>query len=652
MTPRTPLAVVSAALSAGAVFVVLDTAAPDRRVAAAVASGLTVGVTMGVGLLAGHARADGRFGQLLLAIGAAASLTALAHAQDSTLYSVGRVAVWLVVPASLYLMLAFPSGRVTHPADRRIVAGVAALVGVLYLPTALIAPEFPSPMPWTSCGADCPPNAFDVVHVDPAVVDAIRIVREVLALVAVSAVAVALALRARRSSGLLRAALLPVVAVAAFQAVVFPAYQWMRVSGHVSSVVDLIGWAWIFTTPAIALSFAGGLLQRRLQVASVIQRLTWELRPPADADRLRDSLAVALEDPELRVVYWLSGDPGRWVDESGRPVAAPGHEDGRVSTEVVMEGRLVAAVVHDAALAPDPELVRAAASYGLVVLENTRLIEELRGSLQRLSESEHQRMTAEARERKRIEQDLHDGAQQRLVALRINLGLLGEHLADEAPGRVAELERVATHVDATIEDMRRIAHALSPPLLAEAGLAVALRTAARGAPLDVVVRADGVGRLGEGVEKTVYFACMEAIQNAAKHARGATAVTVDIVVDDAVRFEVSDDGAGFDMGQSNGGGLPSMVRRDGSALPNAAPGDGNGWPNAAQGDGNGWPNAAQGDDNGWPNAAQSDGSGLPNMASRLASLGGQLVIHSTPGQGTTIVGRVPLQRGKVVSSAP
>jgi signal transduction histidine kinase len=584
---RRLLDVAAAALTAGVFVAVLEMAPADRRLPAAVAAGVTVGVPMGVGLLAWRAQADGRFPRLLVAIGAAFSLTALAHSSDATLYSLGRIAVWFVIPASLYLTLAFPSGRVMRAGERRILAGVAVLVGTLYLPTVLLAPEYPSPLPWTSCGVDCPPNAFNVVALDAGVIDTIRITREALATLAMWAVVVALVLRMRRATGLLRCALAPVVAFAVVQGLVFLAYQWARRSGQVPGVVDLLGWAWLYTVPVVALSFGLGLLHRRLHVASVIERLTWDLRAPASPHEVRGHLADALEDPQLRLVYRLDGEPGRWVDESGWPAALPVNGDGRIVTAVEMDGGLVAAVVHDEAVAADAKLVQSAASYALVVLDNTRLIDELRGSLQRLSESERQRVTAEARERQRIGRDLHDGAQQRLLALRINLGLLGERLDSEAPERAAELGRLATQIDDTIQDMRMIANALVPPVVAEAGIAEALRMAARDGPLDVVVRADGVGRFSPEIEKTVYFACMEAIQNAAKHARGATTVTVDLVRERELRFEVRDDGAGF-------------------------------------------------------NGANGHGSGLPNMTARMASVGGRVTIHSTPGHGTKVLGRIPL----------
>ena len=585
---RGALAVAGAVLVGAVVVAVLRSGTGDR-VAAAVAYGTVVGMPMAVGLLAWRAQPDERFARLLVAAGAVAALSAFSESAASVPYSIGRVAVWFVVPVTLSLMLVFPSGRLPDRRDRRLVVILAALVGSLYLPTALISSTYPTPTPWASCvGGGCPSNAFALVSADPALLDPIRIVREVITTIVVLAVAVRLAQRARGAAGLLRRALVPVVVVAVFQVVAFAGYQWARRRGAVSDGAELLGWAWLYSLPAVAASFAVGLLSRRLYVARAIQRLTWDLRAPAGPHELRASLARVLEDPRVRVVYWFSGEPGGWVDESGRAVAAPAAEQGEAVTEVHADGRRIAAVVHEASLGPDSRLVQAAASYGLVVLENTRLIEELRRSRERLSESERDRATAAAHERERIERDLHDGAQQRLVALRIKLAALSSRLGREAPERAAELDTMAIELEHATEELRTLARAIAPPLLAEAGLAAALREATRGAPLVITVRDEGIGRYSPQVEKTVYFACLEATQNAVKHAAGATGVAIALSADGALHFEVSDDGPGFGDG----------ARR---------------------------------------------GSGLPNMAARVASVGGGVSIVSAPGHGTQVVGTIPLE---------
>jgi signal transduction histidine kinase len=590
---RVSLAIATVLLCAGVVVITVAGAPTNERLTAAVVFGLLVAAPMMVGLVARNVHADGRFPSLLIAAGAMFSLTALSQSSNGVLYSVGRVAVWLVVPVLIHLMLASPSGRLVARRDRRLMTAVWALVATLYLPTALIVRHFPEPSPWARCDVDCPANAFALVHVDPRLVDdVIQPVREILAVLAVLAVAVLLAQRMRRSGPMLRRATSPVLIVAIVQVVAFVAYQWTRRAGSVPSTIDLLGWIWLLSLPAVALSFAFGLVNRRLHVASVLQGLTTRLRAPATASELRGGLADALEDPSLRVIYWLPGDPGRWVDESGWPTRPPEGEPGAAVTEVQLNGRCVAAVVHAVALAPDTALVRAAASYGLVVLENTRLIDELRSSLERLSESESRGAAAARDERERIERDLHDGAQQRLVALSINLALLAESLNGDSPDRAGELVALAGQVEQTIDEVRSLAHGPYPDLLAREGLVEALQSATARAPVRTTVVSHGMRRLGREVETTVYFSCLEAVQNAVKHAHGASRISILLTADDGVRFEVRDDGAGF------------------RAEPLA------------------------------------HGAGLANINERLASVGGRMTIASEPGRGTSVVGIIPIHAAR------
>jgi signal transduction histidine kinase len=588
---RALVAAAAAALCAGVVAVVLAGAPPDERVGAAVVFGLLVATPTAVGLVVWNVRSDDRFARLLLVTGAMFSLTALAQSGNSVLYSIGRVAVWFVIPVLLYLMVAFPSGRVPARRDRRLMLSVAALAGTLYLPTALIVPHYPEPSPWARCGVDCPANAFAVFDVDPGFAENVmQPVREVLVVAVMLVVAGFAAQRRRRSAPMLRRALTPVLAVAVVQAATFLAYQWSRRDGTIPSTVDALGWAWLLSLPAVALSFAAGLVNRRLHVGSALQQLTVRLRAPASAAELRGGLAEALEDPSLRVVYWMPGEPGRWVDESGWPARKPEDEPGTAVTEVLVDGRRLAAVVHDAVLAPDTALIRAAASYGLVVLENTRLIGELRSSLQRLSESESKSAIAAKDERERIERNLHDGAQQRLVALRIRLAGIAERLNGDSPERAGELAALATQVDQTIDDVRSLAHEPYPDVLAREGLAEALRSAATGAPVRTSIVSHGLGRFTPGIETTVYFSCLEAMQNAVKHAAGARQIIVLLDAGEGLRFEVRDDGAGF------------------------------------------------------PEGPWSHGAGLTNITDRLASVGGRLTIASRPGEGTNVVGVIPIAR--------
>jgi signal transduction histidine kinase len=219
-------------------------------------------------------------------------------------------------------------------------------------------------------------------------------------------------------------------------------------------------------------------------------------------------------------------------------------------------------------------------------MRNAQLTAELRATIDELLASRRRLVEAQDAERRRIERNLHDGAQQQLIALAIQLGLLAESADDPDLIRQA-IPDLKAQLSTALDDLRALARGIYPPLLAEQGLVMALRTQAARSPVPVVVETDQVGRYPQEAESTVYFCTLEALQNVAKHAR-ASAVTVRLSGSgEVLEFSVSDDGAGF------------------------------------------------------PTAPARDGSGLQGMSDRLAAHGGTLAVRSQPGQGTTITGRLP-----------
>jgi signal transduction histidine kinase len=269
-----------------------------------------------------------------------------------------------------------------------------------------------------------------------------------------------------------------------------------------------------------------------------------DARVPGHALTLRRVLAQAFGDPTLEIAF--AHDDG-WVDADGRSLTALGDREVR---EVRDEGALVAAIVHDAALDVSDELVEAGVAMARVVLEN-ELLRESRA-----------RLTAGAeRERRRIERDLHDGAQQRLVALRIELEL-AEELVRRDPARGADrLRELEQEVDDALEELRTLAHGVYPPLLADRGLPEALRAATARSGLTIELHAHEVARYPPEVESAVYFCLLEALQNALKHAEGATRAVIQLDGSAAgeLRFELRDDGAGGTI--TPGTGITNMHDR-------------------------------------------------------------------------------------------
>jgi signal transduction histidine kinase len=584
------IAALAAALCTGTVLV--SDAGSEDRVISGIVHVLLVAVPVGVGLIALAHRPGDRFARLLVVAGLLWSTTALAESGDPTAYSTGRIAAWLVEPLLVYLLLSFPSGHLARGLEQRLFGAMVALVALLYVPTALVADQFPERVPWATCDVDCPANAFSLAGSEPAIVEAfVRPLRETLTALLYLAVAAHLVRRRRSAGPLLRRALLPVVATAAFRALALIVYLLARAVDPSSDQMAALGWAYVLSLPIVAVGFGVGLILRGLYAARALERLAAALRALTSPRDLRPAMADALDDASLRILFWRPGEPGHWIDDSGWPVRAPRRDDKTDVTEVAVEGRRIAAIEHDAALAQDPALMQAAASYALTVLENNRLVGELRSSVGELARSRARVVAVGDEVRRRLERDLHDGAQQRLVALRMELGVQSALLEERDADTAARLAALGEDVEQTIDEVRALAHGIYPSLLADRGLAAALTAAARSSTIPASVDTDGIGRFTPEVESTVYFACLEALQNASKHASGATRVAISLWVADGLEFEVRDDGAGFDEQE------------------------------------------------------RSAGAGLTNLRDRLSTVGGTITVRSTPGAGTRVTGTVPVGTG-------
>ena len=240
----------------------------------AVARVVTVAAPLAVGAFALQRPHFERFGGLLVVAGCVWFLTTLANADDSTLYSIGRVAGWMFEPLLIYLLLAFPTGRLDSGFDRALVWIAVVLVVVLYLPTALLVEAYPVPSPWASCDASCPGNAFMVSGSEPGVIeDLVRPLREFMTIALFAAVTVRLALRIRGSTRLMRRALAPVLAVACFRCAVFAATLLGRRLAPESGVLDVAVWLLALTVPLTAVAFLAGLARWWVFIARSTQRL-------------------------------------------------------------------------------------------------------------------------------------------------------------------------------------------------------------------------------------------------------------------------------------------------------------------------------------------------------------------------------------------
>jgi signal transduction histidine kinase len=553
---------------------------------------LIVATPIAVGVYAWREGTHARFGRLLVFAGCAWFLASMASSSEGLLYSIGRVSGWSVEAGLIYLILAFPSGHLTTRVDHVLAAAAFGVVAILFLPTALFAEGYPSPSTVTTCGDDCPGNAFMVLGSEPAILDDLIVpMRELLVVALTVAVVVRLADRVRRSTRLLRRTLAPVLVFAIVRTLALGVAIVLRGAGADDSVVLVASTVVALGLPAICVGFLLGLLSWRIHMADCLLRLSLELPTQAGPAGRRDLIANTLTDPTVDLAFWRQEPGGGWVDVDGEPTTLPGEGSGRQATLIRDDGQPVAAVVHDAALSEQTPFVEAVGAYAFVWDDNRRLSARVESSLQELRESRARILAAADDERRRIERDLHDGGQQRLVALRIRLELAEEQMGSDPARARTMLHRLGGDVDATLAELRSLAAGVYPSLLAARGLHDAIRTAALESPLPTSVEVDGSDRYSEEVETAAYFCCIEALQNAAKHASEASAVAITLSRNGDLHFEVNDDGRGF-------------------VADGVAPGD-----------------------------------GLMNMRDRMASVGGELEIRSAPGAGTTVIGTIPVVSG-------
>jgi signal transduction histidine kinase len=309
------------------------------------------------------------------------------------------------------------------------------------------------------------------------------------------------------------------------------------------------------------------------------------LAPRAVTDApVRELLAESLGDHSVAIVYWLP-DRQMFVDEVGRRAELPDPRSGRTWTAVDRDGQRVAAIIHDAALDTTSELVQAAAAASSLALDNERLKADLRARLEELRESRLRIVEATDAARRRIERDLHDGAQQQLVALALELRLLRAKAGENAEV-VAVVDSLSNRLSAALAELRELARGIHPSILTDRGLKPAITSLAERSPVIVDAAVDIDDRLAPPIEAAAYFIVAEALTNIAKYAQ-ASEVGVSVRRDNgAVIVDVADDGVG--------------------------------------------------------GADVTAGTGLRGLQDRVAAVDGVLLVDSPPGGGTRLYARIPI----------
>ena len=286
-------------------------------------------------------------------------------------------------------------------------------------------------------------------------------------------------------------------------------------------------------TVALTDLMSGGLraLARALLVTSL----------PAGAP-VRETLARSLGDRTLSIAYWLP-DRQEFVDERGHPVPLPEPGSERAWTAVDYDGRRVAAIIHDSSLEASPELVQAAAAAASLALDNERLKAELRARVEELRASRVRIVEASNSARRKLERDLHDGAQQQLVSMAVELRLLRGRVGTN-PEVTELIDRIEANLGAALDDLRELARGIHPGILTERGLAPALESLAQRAPIEIRCELQLPSRPPASVEAVAYFVVAEALTNVLKYAHTDEATIRARYEDEDLVVEMQDDGVG------------------------------------------------------------------------------------------------------------
>ena len=494
------------------------------------------------GFVAWDRRPENRLGALLVLLGlwwTAGHLMQPPTTSSPFVVTVGDVwrLVWTF--GFVYVLLAFPRGRLT----RRVDVLLAAVVFVAAVPLQVLWLLF----------LDQPENAF-VVWPRPATANAIDSAQRIIWLAVAVVLVVMFAKRWLDASPPLRRTLAPVVA-GGITVLVFSLYV---IVAKFRDVPLFLLWSVLVAYIAVPLALLWSMLRARLARSS-LGDLFLELRGRPAPDELAGALARALGDPSLTLAYWLPKYES-YADLEGRPVRLPQETDGtRATTLIDVDGRHVAALLHDPSLREEHELLDAVSAAAGIALENARLQAELRARLDELRASRVRILEAAQAERRRLERNLHDGAQQRLVALSLELGLLETQFAGDAQSR-QQLAQAREELARSLQELRELARGIHPAVVTGHGLAVALETLTARAPLPVRLTVDLDERLPEGHEVAAYYLVSESLANVAKHAQ-ATAVTVEVAYADArLVVEIVDDGKGG-ANTDTGSGLRGLADR-------------------------------------------------------------------------------------------
>jgi signal transduction histidine kinase len=562
----------AAAATAGAVALAHGAARAPTTTLAAVT--IVAGCTfVAGGVVAWLRRPTNRTGLLMTAAGFALLGSSLEQADRALPFTIGLVIGPLPAAILAHLILAFPEGRL-HSRSERVVVVAAYLDATVVQVVMLMFMGFEHVN-----GCPCPSNLLFVRDAGRLHSIVMGVQRYVGLALAVWVVAL-LVQRWRAASAPVRHAVVPLFSAGVVTLALFAAS--VLTTGTAPELSRALATAEQVALATVPLAFLLGLFNAHLARVSVGD-LVVELGRMPQPGRLRDALARALRDPSLELAYWIPETEG-YVGIDGRPVALDASGE-RSVTVLERDGRRVAALVHDPALRDQQELLDAVGAAAGLALENERLQAELRAQLEELRASRKRIVQAGDDERRRLERNLHDGAQQRLVALSVGLGLAQSKLDRDPEAASALLASAREELAAGLAELRELARGLHPAVLAR-GLELALAGIAERTPVPVELIVEAPAERPEAVDAAAYYVVAEALTNVVRYANASRARVRVTTSGGELRVDVVDDGIG--------------------------------------------------------GADLASGSGLQGLRDRVEAIGGRLELHSPVGGGTRVTAFLPV----------
>jgi signal transduction histidine kinase len=533
---------------------------------------LVLAAYLAVGLVAWERHPAERIGLLFTIAGYAWFLPALTRLHDPLPFTVGWLAGSLYQPSLAHLALAWPYGHLRSRLDQAVVAANYAWnIGINVVQMLFWNPGS------NGCGPACPANLL-LVHGSARLYGRVGTINAVVGIGLTAIIVALIAWHWRSARDYARRAMTSLAWVALPIGAYVTIVETPSDLGLSALITQGTGPLILIAAPAAyAIGMARAHSARRAVGAALVS-----LEPGPPPGRLRDALAAALGDPALQLAFRMPGQ-GRYRDTSDQVVDPARLPAGRMLTALDPSGGTVL-ILHEE-LRHEPDLVKVTATAAGLALEHSRLQAEVEAQLEQVRASRARIVQAGDAARRRLERDLHDGAQQRLVTLSLALGLARSRAAGADPELVSLIESAGKEAQEALIELRELARGIHPAVLTETGLAGGLQALVERSPVVTTIAAVPAGRLPAAVEATAYFVVSEALANVAKHALAGSARVTIRQLAGRLLVQVTDDGAGG-------------ARPDG-------------------------------------------GSGLRGLADRVASVGGVLLIDSPPGCGTRLEADIP-----------